>query len=338
MPGVEVLGVADPDVERARTLAARFGVPRAVADHRALLDLGLDALSIVAPDDVHHQVAAAALDAAAWRSSARSRSAARWRKPRDLVARAERARVATKIGFVFRYSPALRQLRALVRDGYVGRVHSLIVYSQNPQFMDPAAPFHWKMDRERTGGGVFVEYGSHSLDLARWIAGEILGGLRQRADDRARAQGRAAARPGVSTWTTSARGWRRRSTAWRACSTRAGRPSASRGATSPSSATGAPSSGGGATTSGPSLSCYGATTAAPTLSPVALPGPGHRGTRVGHDLAGVLHGNLARAFVAEVRGAPAEGPTFADGHRAQLGLWAVATSLAERRWVPVPAN
>jgi predicted dehydrogenase len=28
------------------------------------------------------------------------------------------------------------------------------------------------MERARTGGGVFVEYGSHSLDLARWIIGE----------------------------------------------------------------------------------------------------------------------------------------------------------------------
>ena len=91
----------------------------------------------------------------------------------DLVARAAAAGVVTKLGFVFRYSPALRQLRALVQDGYVGRVHSLTVYSQNPQFMDPSAPFHWKMDGARTGGGVVVEYGSHSLDLARWIAGEI---------------------------------------------------------------------------------------------------------------------------------------------------------------------
>ena len=47
-------------------------------------------------------------------------------------------------------------------------------------------------------------------------------------------------------------------------------------------------------------------------------------------------GNLARTFAAEVAGAPAEGPTFADGYRAQLGLAAIATSLAERRWVAVP--
>ena len=172
LPDATVVGIADPDVERARALAHRFGVAHVVKDHPALIDLGLDAVSIVAPDDVHHAVATAALDARLHvlceKPLARTVPEAD-----DLVARAAAAGVVTKLGFVFRYSPALRQLRALVRDGYVGRIHSLVIYSQNPQFMDPEAPFHWKMDGARTGGGVFVEYGSHSLDLARWIAGEI---------------------------------------------------------------------------------------------------------------------------------------------------------------------
>jgi predicted dehydrogenase len=42
--------------------------------------------------------------------------------------------------------------------------------------------------------------------------------------------------------------------------------------------------------------------------------------------------------VAEVTGAaPMEGPTFEDGLRAQVALDAVAVSLAEHRWVAVPA-
>ena len=335
-PGVEILGVADPDVERARRLAGRFSVPRAVADHRTLLDLGLDALAIVAPDDVHHQVAAAALDrgVAILCEKPLGRTV---EETRDLVSQAERARVATKIGFVFRYSPALRHLRALVREGYVGRVHSLVVYSQNSQFMDPAAPFHWKMDPERTGGGVFVEYGSHSLDLARWIAGEIqevCANARTVVPERREAGGQprrihvddicswlATQEHGVesmfhASWASlgqpwgdlavfgdrGALVWRRRDDTW------------------------------------PFAELYGATAAAPTLSPVALPVQATAGLEWATTWRECFMGSLVRAFVAEVRGAPTEGPTFADGHRAQLGLWALATSLAERRWVPVPAN
>ena len=237
----------------------------------------------------------------------------------DLVARAAAAGVVTKLGFVFRYSPALRQLRALVRDGYVGRVHSLAVYSQNPQFMDPAAPFHWKMDAARTGGGVFVEYGSHSLDLARWIAGEIeevCANARTVVPDRPdppRAGG------GTSRWTTCARGWARRRAASRACSTRAGRRSVSPGATLRSSATAAPSSGGAGTTPGPSPSCSGRRRPLPRSRRLRFPVDLTAGLEWATTWRECFMGNLARAFVAEVGGAPVGGPDLL-------------------RWLPRPAG
>ena len=336
LPGVTVAGIADPDVERARALASRFGVARAVGDHRALLDLGLDALSIVAPDDVHHEVAAAALDAGlpvlCEKPLARTVPEAA-----DLVARAAAAGVVTKLGFVFRYSPALRQLRALVQDGYVGRVHSLTVYSQNPQFMDPAAPFHWKMDGARTGGGVVVEYGSHSLDLARWIAGEIeevcanartvvpdrpdpLGGGRRRVDVDDVCSWLGTQEGGVesmfhSSWASigqpwgdlavfgdrGALVWRRRDDAW------------------------------------PFAELLGATAAAPALAPLDAARSPHRRPRMGDDVAGVLHGQpRARASWPRSRARRSRARRSSDGYRAQLGLAAIATSLAERRWVAVP--
>jgi predicted RNase H-like HicB family nuclease len=131
LPDVEVRAIADPDVARAQELARQFGVPRAVADHRSVLDAGVDALAIVAPDDVHHDVASAAL-AAGLPVLCEKPLARTVEETADPVARAAAARVATKLGFVFRYSPALRRLRELVHEGYVGRPHTLIVYSQNP--------------------------------------------------------------------------------------------------------------------------------------------------------------------------------------------------------------
>jgi len=292
-------------------------------------------VSIVAPDDVHHEVAAAALDAGlpvlCEKPLARTVPEAE-----DLVARAAAAGVVTKLGFVFRYSPALRQLRALVQDGYVGRVHSLTVYSQNPQFMDPSTPFHWKMDAARTGGGVVVEYGSHSLDLARWIAGEIeelCANARTVVPDRPdppRSGRRHVLVDDVCSWLGTQAGgvesmfhsswasigqpwgdlavfgdrgalvWRRRDDVW------------------------------------PFAELLGATAASPTLAPLALPSHLTAGLEWATTWRECFMGNLARAFVAEIGGAPVEGPTFFDGYRAQLGLAAIATSLAERRWAVIP--
>ncbi len=335
LPRVEVRAIADPDLGRAERLARAFAVPHAVRDHRELLGLGVDALTVVAPDDTHHAVAAAALDAGlpvlCEKPLARTVAEAA-----DLAERAARAGVVTKLGFVFRYSPALQRLRELVREGAVGRVHSLAIQSQNAQFMDPAAPFHWKMARARAGGGVFVEYGSHSLDLARWLVGElreVCANARTVVPERTEPGGagaRAVDVDDVCSWLASldggvegvfhaswvslpapgcdltvfgdrgALGWRRRDDVW------------------------------------PFAELLGATVADPVLRPLPIPARLTDGLEWARTWRECFMGNLARQFVAEIDGEPPEGPTFLDGYRTQCALDALGTSLAERRWVPVP--
>src|SRR5262249_54316308 len=81
----------------------------------------------------------------------------------------------------------------------------------------------------------------------------------------------------------------------------------------------------------------GAPGAAPPPEPPALPSRLTEGLEWATTWRECFMGNLVRRFVAEVRGAPPEGPTFHDGYRAQLALDALARSGAERRWVTVPA-
>src|SRR5262249_5878993 len=238
--------------------------------------------------------------------------------------------------FVFRYSRALRHLVDLVHEGRIGRIHSLAVYSQNPQFMSPAGPLHWKMERARTGGGVFVEYGVHSLDLARWVVGEpvaICGNAVTVVPERATpAGGRATVDvDDVCSWLVAfangaeglfhaswaslpqpwgdlavfgERGalvWRRHDARW------------------------------------PFAELLEATLEAPTLHAVPLPETAATAPEWATTWRGGFMGAPARRFVAEVMGeAAVEGPTFEDGYRVQLALDALATSLTERRWVAIP--
>src|SRR5947209_20531465 len=64
-------------------------------------------------------------------------------------------------------------MNQLVDECYIGDVKLFESVGLNGQFADPQKPRHWKMQRERANGGVFVEYGSHSLDLALWFGGPI---------------------------------------------------------------------------------------------------------------------------------------------------------------------
>src|SRR3954465_13786647 len=62
-PDAELIGVADADQSKAQQAADRFGVPRAFADHRALLDLRPDGVVIATPHNTHYALAKDALEA-----------------------------------------------------------------------------------------------------------------------------------------------------------------------------------------------------------------------------------------------------------------------------------
>jgi predicted dehydrogenase len=64
-------------------------------------------------------------------------------------------------------------MKQLIDEGYIGEVKLFESVTLNAQFVDPQKPLHWKMQRARANGGVFVEYGSHSIDLALWFGGPI---------------------------------------------------------------------------------------------------------------------------------------------------------------------
>ncbi|MER9938369.1 Gfo/Idh/MocA family oxidoreductase [Mesorhizobium sp. M0088] len=172
LPEMDIVAVADPDQNRAASLADRVSGCKVYRDAHTMLSAGLDAIIIATPEDTHYAVARAAIESGVHvlceKPLARTVDEAR-----ELSELAARSNVITRIGFVLRYSPAMRQLKRLVDSGYTGKIHSFVFSNNFPQFFFPNEPFHWVMDAARTGGGAFMEYGCHGLDLARWLVGEI---------------------------------------------------------------------------------------------------------------------------------------------------------------------
>jgi predicted dehydrogenase len=99
--------------------------------------------------------------------------------------------VRTKLGFTFRYSPAIRMLHDWIADGTLGEVFHVHGLEQNSQFLDPEFPLRQVSpglaDSTAIIPSSIVGYGSHLVDLLRWCAGEmsaVVGSMRTYVPER----------------------------------------------------------------------------------------------------------------------------------------------------------
>ena len=168
--GVEVVGLAGHDADKARRVASEAGVPLGTGDWRELCELEPDLAIVTSPVDLHHPMVCELLE--------RTKAAILCEKPfaldvsqaQDLVQRAEGR--AAWIDHELRWSPHLRELRRRCFEGLIGEPLHLRAHMHLPTAGFRDKPFGWWFQAER-GGGVLGALGSHLVDLCRWIGGEI---------------------------------------------------------------------------------------------------------------------------------------------------------------------
>ncbi|HUZ25254.1 MAG TPA: Gfo/Idh/MocA family oxidoreductase [Streptosporangiaceae bacterium] len=168
------------DADAARAAARRLGWAAAETDWRALISRDdVQLVDICAPGDLHAQIAIAALDAgkhvlcekplASTEAEADAMAAA--------AARASARGVRSMTGFNYRRVPALALARRLVRDGRIGRLRHVRASYLQDWLVDPAFPLTWRLQREQAGSGALGDLGSHIVDLAQYLTGDLITGV-----------------------------------------------------------------------------------------------------------------------------------------------------------------
>jgi myo-inositol 2-dehydrogenase/D-chiro-inositol 1-dehydrogenase len=161
---VTLAAVCDTDEARAAEVAAASGA-RVFRDWRDMLDAGgLDLLWVCTPPLAHAGPAVAALRRGMpvylEKPVARSDEDAA-----QIVAAAARGQAVCAVGYQWRAVGALGELRAALAGRTVGCLVG--------QSIGGTEPRPWFLSRA-AGGGNLLERGSHHIDLARAIAGEVV--------------------------------------------------------------------------------------------------------------------------------------------------------------------
>jgi predicted dehydrogenase len=170
-PQARVQAICGRDAEKARNVAQEHGVCHVHADFMELIARDdLDAVVIGAPDHLHHEMvlhaAQAGLHIVCEKPLAQTLDQAT-----EMFQEAESSQRNNMTFFTYRWLPHSQHLKQLLRDGYVGRV----LYAEFQYLYQPPPPepvFDWHFDPE-LGTGMLGRVGSHIIDLAHWLLGDI---------------------------------------------------------------------------------------------------------------------------------------------------------------------
>ncbi|HEX8945229.1 MAG TPA: Gfo/Idh/MocA family oxidoreductase [Gemmatimonadaceae bacterium] len=197
-PRCELVAIADPLVERAQAFAAKFGIPHVYSSHEELIARDdIDVVDVCTPSATHFDLSWAALSAGK-HVLCEKPVAYDFTETRRAAAFARDMGVKTKLGFTFRYSPAMQYMKELIAGGYVGTPFIFNGYEQNSQWLDPQTPLRQvdhTADQSVIQTSSLEGYGAPIMDLAHLFMGsrfkEVVGAMRNFIPERVvRATGR----------------------------------------------------------------------------------------------------------------------------------------------------
>jgi predicted dehydrogenase len=163
---VDVLGVSDDDVHKARTISQRFEVPRVLSDQEMVESEEIQALVLCTPNHLHEEQAVAALEAGKHVLVERPMAFTPDGVERILdAARAADRTVA--VGMSHRFRPDTAALRSFVAGGELGRIYAVRGAWLNRKI--PLARTTWRQRPEEAGGGALMDLGVQALDLCLWL-------------------------------------------------------------------------------------------------------------------------------------------------------------------------
>jgi predicted dehydrogenase len=92
---------------------------------------------------------------------------------REMCEAAQAARVVHYLNHNYRRVPAIVLAKQLLDEGKVGRIYHWRSTYFNSRWADPTSPITWGLQKEKSGSGVMQGFHSHTVDLARYLVGEI---------------------------------------------------------------------------------------------------------------------------------------------------------------------
>ena len=169
---VEIVAVADPDTQAARSLAEKYGIAKAVEDYREILaDPSVRAVDICAPHYLHYRMTMDALNAGK-HVICEKPIAMNLEEADRMIEAAHELGLWLLVTLNQRFLPIHRKVRELLNDGRLGKPFLVNAYITGDVMLQMNDAYHWRCTWDRAGGGAFFDTGTHIVDLMHYWFGK----------------------------------------------------------------------------------------------------------------------------------------------------------------------
>lgn len=171
--GSELVAVMRRNAGLAEDYARRHGVPRWYTDAQELIDdPEVDAVYIATPPGSHleYTLAAAKAGKAVYVEKPMALNAS---ECSTMIAACQEAQVPLFVAFYRRALPRFLKVKELLEAGAIGDVRYAATVQYQPAPQTEGAELPWRLQPELSGGGLFFDLASHTLDILDFLLGPI---------------------------------------------------------------------------------------------------------------------------------------------------------------------
>jgi predicted dehydrogenase len=169
MPDVDILYTVDLIEERAKAAKDQYGSRRALTDYRpALADGDLNAVFVLTPNYSHYTITMDALRAGK-HVFCEKPITNNYKLSGEMADEAEKRNLILNIGVCNRYHKSVELIRDFVQQGRLGELYH--IYCSFRRYRCIPGLGGAFTSKEKSGGGVLIDWGIHFLDLILYITG-----------------------------------------------------------------------------------------------------------------------------------------------------------------------
>ncbi len=165
--------IVDVTDEIAADAALRFGFEKSTSDWRSVVaDPDIHIIDIATPNHLHAEIAIAA--AAAGKHIISEKPLARTgEEAKTMYDAVKAAGIVHMVAFNYRRTPAVALAKKYINEGAIGEILNFRGTYLQDWSADPDGPLSWRFQKKIAGSGSLGDIGTHVVDLARYLCGEI---------------------------------------------------------------------------------------------------------------------------------------------------------------------